>query len=114
MKKIIAASLLFAALPAAAELKFYSKYENEVYFLDQDYVENSALNSARVGMEGDHFYLEAGTVVYDGEVGASYEAGYKFPFWNNFEVRGEVEGFQVDSFEGDVYSRVETELRYYF
>ena len=92
MKKIIAASLLFAALPAAAELKFYSKYENEVYFLDQDYVENSALNSARVGMEGDHFYLEAGTVVYDGEV----------------------EGFQVDSFEGDVYSRVETELRYYF
>lgn len=114
MKNILAASLLFAAVPAAAEVQVYTKYENEMLFINEDYVDNSSLNSGRVGLQTTNFYFEVGPAFLDGEVGSSFEAGYVFPFGEHIEVRGEVEGYQIDSFEGDVGSRLETEVRYYF
>jgi len=118
MRKFITASLLAAsaavAAPAVAELQFYGTYENESLFNNETYVHNSAINAARLGVGTERFYLEVGAAENQGEFGTSYEAGYSLPFWERFEFRGEIEGYQLDTFDGDFGTRVETQLRVYF
>jgi hypothetical protein len=113
-KYLIAAGLLAVASSALAEVRFYGEYRNEVGFVDEHYVDNSSINTVSLGAQGKYLYAEVGPAFYDGEYGLALEAGYSIPFADNWEIRGEVETFQLDSFEGEIGSRVETEIRRYF
>jgi len=110
---VLAVVAALASTSALAEVQYYTGYKNTLQFEDFDYVDNTSINDLRVGVQGEHLYLELGPSEFDGEVGSGFEAGYRYRF-NNFEFKGEVEGRQIDSFECDVFSRVETEVRYYF
>ncbi len=117
MKNSIAILAIVAAgfaASASADVEYYTGYKNTLEFNDLDYVDNTAINDLRVGVQGEHLYFEIGAAEFDGEVGTGFEAGYKYRFKNNIEIKGELEGRQVDSFEGDAYSRLETEVRYFF
>ena len=117
MKNSIAILAIVAAgfaASASADVEYYTGYKNTLQFDDFDYVDNTAINDLRVGVQGKYLYLEIGASEFDGEVGTGFEAGYKYRFTNNIEIKGEVEGRQIDTFEGGVDSRLETEVRYFF
>jgi hypothetical protein len=105
---------LLASSAASSQVWYYTEYENESYFSDVSYVDNSSINHVRFGAQGDIFYIELGPAENDGEWGSSLEAGYKYNITDHFEVSGEIETVQLDAYEGDIGSRVETRVRYYF
>lgn len=115
MKKL---TVLFASILAAcsvqAEVRYYTEYKNDVVFLNDNYVDNSARNMIRTGVEGSIFYFEAGPVTHNSDLGASYEVGYKYKLQDKWVFKGKLEGFQYDNYEGDTASKFETEVRYYF
>jgi hypothetical protein len=81
---------------------------------DGHYLDNSARNNLRLGVQGEVFYVEAGPVENHGNYGTSYEVGYKYGINESWQIKGKLEGYQFDSWEGDVGSKFETEVRYYF
>lgn len=96
------------------EARYYTEYKNDWIWNDGHYQDNSSRNNLRLGVQFPIFYLEAGPVENDGEFGTSYEVGYKYNFNSDWQIKGKLEGYQLDSFEGNVGSKFETEVRYYF
>ncbi len=113
-KAILAATLALAATAASADVRFYTEYKHDLNFVDEEYVDDSARNNLRFGAQGEVFYLEVGPTERAGNFGTSYEAGYKYRPTTQWEFKGKLEGYQYDSFEGDIGSKLETEVRYYF
>ena len=111
---IAGVSLLTATAVATAEIRYYTEYKHDMNFINEDYVDNSARNNLRFGAQGEVLYLELGPTERSGEFGGSYEVGYKYSFNENWQIKGKLEGFQFDNYEGDVGSKFETEVRYYF
>lgn len=115
MKKVILLTALATSFSVNADQRFYTEYKNDMVFIDNHYLDNSARNNIRFGVQGDIFYFEAGTTEMNSEVGASYEAGYKYKFgYDKVEIKGKLEGYQFDNYEGSTSSKFETEVRYYF
>lgn len=113
-KLILGTVLLAAAAFATADIRYYTEYKHDLNFIDEEYVDDSARNNLRFGAQGEVFYLELGPTERAGNFGTSYEAGYKYRPTTQWELKGKLEGFQFDSFEGDIGSKLETEVRYYF
>lgn len=114
MKKFIIAIALISS-SAIADQRFYTEYKNDMIFIDNHYLDNSVRNNIRFGVQGDIFYFEAGTTETNHQLGASYEAGYKYKFGlDKVEIKGKLEGYQFDNYEGSTSSKFETEVRYYF
>lgn len=112
MKKLFFVCLIASSVQA--EPRYYVEYKNDILLRDEHYVDNSARNNIRAGVQGEVFYIEAGPVENSGNFGTSYETGYKYKFNNSLEFKGKLEGYQFDSFEGSSSSKFETEVRYYF
>lgn len=106
--------LVTCAGAATADTRWYTEYKHDMNFIDEEYVQDSARNNLRFGAQGEIFYIEAGPSERAGDFGASLEAGYKWKFADSWELKGKLESFQFDQNEGDVGSKIETELRYYF
>lgn len=110
----IASMLMVASVAANADIRWYTEYKHDMLFIDEEYVEDSARNNLRFGGQGEIFYIEAGPSERAGDFGTSLEAGYKWNFAESWQLKGKLESFQFDQNEGDVGSKFETELRYYF
>ena len=113
MKKVLLIAALIAT-PAFAEVKYYTEYKNTLVLESTSYLDNSALNDMRVGVQGEIFYIEAGAADFNNLYGAGLEAGYKYNFTDNWQIKGKYEGRQFDTFEQDYLGKVETEVRYTF
>lgn len=114
LKYVMGAIALSSCTAVIAEPRFYTEYKNDFLLQDQHYIDNSVRNNLRLGIQGDIFYFEAGGTEQDDSYGASFEAGYKWKPTTKWEFKGKAEGFQPDTFEGDVGTKLETEVRYYF
>ena len=106
-------ALILVANTAIADVRYYTEFKNDMLVYDTHYVDNTASNNLRFGMQGDVFYAEAGPVYKNHESGTGYELGYKYDY-SRFQFKGKFEGYQFDSFEGKPASKFETEVRYYF
>jgi len=114
IRNIILGTALMASTAAMAEVRYYSEYKNDFVLRDFDYQDNTMRNNLRFGAQGEIFYVELGPTEWDDTIGASYEVGYKWRPVENWEFKGKAEGYQFDNFEGNVGSKLETEVRYYF
>lgn len=113
MKKVLLIATLIAG-PAFAEVKYYTEYKNTLGLEGTSYLDDTALNDMRVGVQGDIFYLEAGAVDFNNQYGSGLETGYKYDFTSNWQIKGKYEARQIDTFESDFLGKFETEVRYTF
>lgn len=112
MKKLIIALTLISTT-AIAGPRYYTEYKNNSAFIDDHYIDNSSINSARLGIQGENLYFEAGGSEFDGEFGYSFETGYKFKFQDKYELKGKIEGIDK-AIDSKIPWKSEAEFRYYF